>query len=228
MKAARVSILVAIVCLLAPFGLAEAAEEGAKKNQVFFRGGYSGGESRSGEVFVDTAGLGPTLGAGGLNDGTGGLAVSAGLDIMLRDACLTVPSLTLAGEIFVEHARFSKKTVPVASSVLVNNIVTTYAVRAEKVQVSALNVTVAPKLRYDGFGMIRPWVIPVGLAVIVNSPPSDHTTYINNGLHFGGGLEVVPVPFLSIGADFRYTYSFDEAETTASYWSAGGYLGINF
>jgi hypothetical protein len=203
-----------LLVVLGASGLARAEGE-ALKNQVFFRGGYAGGPDRSGEVFVDTAG------ANGLNDDSGGLGLSAGLDIALKPELL-VPNLTLVGEVFVEHAHFTDKEVMVATSALLGNP------QMDTVQVTSLNVTIAPKLRYDGLGIVRPWVVPVGLAFLVNGPPSNSTNYLNSGLHFGGGLEVLALPFLSIGADFRYTYSFDEADTEASYYSAGGYAGINF
>ena len=98
------------------------------------------------------------------------------------------------------------------------------------VAVTGLNVTVAPKARFDdlGNGRFRPFVIPIGLAFLVNSPPSNDTTYLDLGLHFGGGLDVLIVDRVSIGWDARYTYGFEQSNTHTRYWSTGGYVALNF
>jgi hypothetical protein len=68
----------------------------------------------------------------------------------------------------------------------------------------------------------------VGLAFLVNSPPSNDTTYLDVGLHFAGGLDFVLIDEISLGVDVRYTYAFDQSNTGNSYLSVGGYAGINF
>jgi hypothetical protein len=187
-----------------------------KKNQVFFRGAYSLlTKDRGGEVFTDTGG------AGALNDDKGGFSIAAGLNLALTDPA-DMRGLVLLGEVFVEYSRFSKKDVVQATSALLG------APTTSDVHVTELNVTIAPMLRYDGWKVVRPFFIPVGLAFLVNSPPSNDTTYLDVGLHFAGGLDFVLIDEISLGVDVRYTYAFDQSNTGNSYLSVGGYAGINF
>ena len=188
----------------------------SKRNQVFFRGGYSRlTDSRGAEVFTDTGA------AAGTNDDKGGFSIAAGLDLALTDPA-DLNGLVLVGEIFVEYSRYSKKEVAQATSALLGGTATS------EVHVAGLNVTVAPMLRYDGWSWVRPFVIPVGLAFLVNSPPSNDTTYLDVGLHFGGGLELVLIDEISLGVDVRYTYAFDQSNTNNSYLSTGLFAGVNF
>ena len=96
------------------------------------------------------------------------------------------------------------------------------------VHVAELNVTVAPMLRYDGWKVVRPFVIPIGVAFLVNSPPSNDTTYLDIGLHFAGGFDFVLIDEISLGVDVRYTYAFDQSNTNNGYLSTGAYAGVNF
>jgi len=187
-----------------------------KRNQVFFRGAYTRlTNDRGGEVFTDTAG------ANGLNNDKGGFSIAAGLNLALTDPA-DMKGLVLLGEIFVEYSRFSKKVVAQATSALLGGTATS------DVHVTELNVTIAPMLRYDGWKVVRPFFIPIGLAFLVNSPPSNDTTYLDVGLHFAGGLDFVLIDEISLGVDVRYTYAFDQSNTGNSYLSVGGYAGINF
>jgi opacity protein-like surface antigen len=199
----------------------QALAEGTS-NQVFFRGGYSGlTEDRGGEVFTDT------LGTLGKNDGKGGAAIGAGLDLTLVKSS-ELKGVALLGEIFVDYSQLSNKTVLSTTDFLLNKTGVTTTLPAHKVRVTSLNVTVAPKLRLDTLGIVRPWIIPVGLAFLVNSPPSNQTTYLDVGLHFGAGCEVKVIEQLSVGVDFRYTHGFELAKTQDRYYSVGGYAGVNF
>lgn len=199
-------------------GWATANADESKNNQVIFRGAYSRlTDSRGGEVFTDTNG------ATVLNDNQGGYSVAAGVDLSL----LQVEALggaNLMGEIFMELSRFSRKTVTQATSVLLGGAATS------NVAVTELNCSVSPKLRFDGLGagIVRPFIVPVGLAFLVNSPPSDDTTYLDLGLQFAAGVDFKLVGPLSAGVDFRYTYSFEQSNTNTRYFSTGGYVGINF
>ncbi|MCP4243844.1 MAG: hypothetical protein QF890_16855 [Myxococcota bacterium] len=85
---------------------------------------------------------------------------------------------------------------------------------------SALTVTIAPKARLDGLGSgrFRPFVIPIGLSFLVKSPPSNDTTYLDVGLHFGGGLDILIIDRVSVGVDVRYTHGFDTSHTPTSCW----------
>lgn len=187
-----------------------------KRNQVFFRGAYSRlKDDRGGEVFTDTGA------ADGANDDKGGFSIAAGLNLALTDPKL-MGGLVLLGEIFVEYSQFSKKQVLQTTSALLGGTNTS------DVKVSALNVTVAPMFRYDYWNVVRPFFIPIGLSFLVNGPPSNDTTYLDLGLHFSAGFDFVLIDEISVGVDFRYTYAFDQPNTTNSYLSVGGYAAVNF
>jgi hypothetical protein len=210
-------ILALVACPLG--GVAFAEEEASLDNQLFFRGAYSSlQDSRGGEVFTDTGGA-----TGTFNNDKGGYSVAAGLDLSawkLED----YGGANLMGEIFMEYSRFSQNAVIQTTSALLGAPV------YSKVAVTELNVTVAPKARFDGLGSgrFRPYVIPIGLSFLVNSPPSDDSTYLDIGLHFGGGIDIVVIDRISVGADARYTYGFQETNTNTRYWSVGGYAALNF
>ena len=187
-----------------------------KRNQVFFRGAYTRlTNNRGGEVFTDTGG------ANGLNDDKGGFSIAAGLNLALTDPA-DMKGLVLLGEIFVEYSRFSKKVVAQTTSALLGGTATS------DVHVSELNVTIAPMLRYDGWKVVRPFFIPIGLAFLVNSPPSNDTTYLDVGLHWALGFDFALSDLISLGVDVRYTYAFDQTNTNNSYLSTGGYAAVNF
>lgn len=198
-----------------------------KRNQVFFRGAYSRlTKDRGGEVFTDTL---AGVGAGAANDDQGGFSVAAGLNLAFTDPA-DMKGLVLLGEIFVEYSRFSKKEVVQTTSVIVDDIVGGggAGVTTSDVHVSELNVTIAPMLRYDGWKVVRPFFIPIGLAFLVNSPPSNDTSYLDVGLHWALGFDFALCDLISLGVDVRYTYAFDQTNTNNSYLSTGGYAAVNF
>lgn len=194
------------------------AEEQAFGNQLQVRGAYSAlVNSRGTEVFTDT------LSAGASNDDKGGYSIAAVLDLSAMKV-ENLGGLRLLGEIFIEYSNFSSNTVVQTTSALLGGS------NLSNVAVTALNVTVAPKARFDGLGSgrLRPFVIPIGLSFLVNSPPSNDTTYLDIGLHFGGGLDVVVTDRVSVGWDVRYTHGFEQTNTNTRYWSTGAYLALNF
>jgi len=91
------------------------------------------------------------------------------------------------------------------------------------------NVTMAPKYRIERLGRVRPWIIPIGLSFLVNSPPSETAAYLNVGFTTGLGIEYLLSRRFSIGVDFRY-YFYDSATIgfNENHLTTGGYLGINF
>jgi hypothetical protein len=194
--------------------------------QVFFRGGSAFlASSRGGEVFTDTLGLTGTPGVTKQNNDKGGYDIGAGLDLAL----MPDPWLgnTLLGEVMVDYARFSGKRVTQATSVLVNNIVPAVPVLQSRVTVSEMAVVIAPKYRFE-FGNLRPWIIPIGLAFLVNSPPSNDVTVLDFGPHFAAGIEYRLLSAVSIGADFRYNLGVGQSSTETRYGTVGGYVGVNF
>lgn len=197
---------------------ASAEEDVFYGNQIFFRGAYSAlTSSRGNEVFTDT------LGTTAVNGDKGGWSIAAGLDLSaMRQE--DMGGANVMGEILLEYSKFSDRVVTQTTSALLGAPV------QSQVAVTELNVTVAPKLRFDGLGSgrFRPFVVPIGVAFLVNSPPSNDSTYLDVGLHFGGGIDVLVVDRLSVGYDIRYTHGFTTSDTSTRYWSTGGYVALNF
>jgi len=190
--------------------------------QVFYKYGVANlKDDRGGQAFTDTYGL------MGKNDDDKGTAIGAGLDIPLTKLF----GNTLLGEVMVDYAKFSDKSVLQTASVLkdeaVNPAEDGSLYEKSAVTVSELNVVIAPKYRFE-FGKLRPWIIPVGLAFMVNSPPSNDTTYLDTGLHYGIGVEYMLTDLLSIGIDYRNTIASGDPGFEATYNSFGIYAGINF
>jgi len=201
----------------APFQTSHAEGDYGTKNKVFFRAGYSQlSDSRGNEVFTDTNS------AGNSNNGSGGFSIAAGLDLGMTDNAQLMHLCSLAGEVRVEFSRFSKKSVIQTTSALLG------APTTSDVNVTELNVGISPKLRFDTWGRFKPYIVPVGLSFLVSSPPSNDTTYLDIGINTGVGFDVMLVKWLSLGADFRYTYGFETNNTETSYFSVGGGVGLHF
>lgn len=185
--------------------------------QVFYRYGLSSlSVSRGTQIFTDVNGT------SGKNDDKNGKGLGAGLDLKLMN-CPLFAENSLVGEIFVDYNRFSHKKVVNA----IGHVAGVSSVPRE-VSVSELAVVIAPKYRFDGLGKIRPWIIPAGLAFMVNSPPSDTTNYLDIGYHVGAGAEYMVVKELSVGVDYRYTIGSGDPQLKVKYSSIGANLGINF
>lgn len=204
-------IKTAVIALFMVMGSQAFAEGG----QVFFHYGKSMlAKDRGGQVFTDAGG------ATTRNDDKDGWNVGAGLNLPL------LPKLgpgDLLGEVMVDYSHFSKKNVTQASSVLLGSAT------KKDVTVSALTVLIAPKYKMPFMdGKLNPWVIPVGLAFLVNSPPSDNTTYLDVGGQSAIGVEYAVLKELSVGVAYRYTYSAHEIDTDTSYSTADLYVGVNF
>lgn len=192
--------------------------------QVFYKYGTANmKDNRGGQAFTDTYGL------MGNNDGDSGTAIGAGLDIPLAKLF----GNTLLGEVMVDYASFSDKKVLQTASVLAEEALQddgsggSVGYVTSTVNVSELNVVIAPKYRFE-LGKLRPWIIPVGLAFMVNSPPSNDTTYLDTGIHYGAGVEYMLTNLLSLGIDYRNTVASGNPGFKATYNSFGVYIGINF
>lgn len=185
--------------------------------QVFYRYGISKlSENRGRQTFTDTGA------ANGANDDDSGKGWGAGLDLKLLD-CPLVEGNSIAGEIFVDYNRFSHNNVANAIDVVVAS-----DTKKKEVSVSELAVVIAPKYRFGGLGKFRPWIIPAGLAFLVNSPPSNTTNYLDIGYHAGAGAEYQILKELSLGLDYRYTMGAGDPQLKVKYSSFGAYLGVNF
>jgi len=184
--------------------------------QVFYQYGQSSlDQGRDGQVFTDTAA------SNGRNDSKSGWNIGAGLDLPLLKA---VGPGDIMGEIMVDYAHHSKKAVVQTTSALLG------AAKVKEVNVSSLNVLIAPKYRLAGFfdGKLIPWVIPVGLSFLVNSPPSDNTTYLDVGYHVAAGVEYKFIDALSAGLSYRKTLASKDNDIDSSYSTVDLYVGVNF
>lgn len=183
--------------------------------QVFFRYGLSSLKNdRGNQVFTDTNG------AAGRNDDKTGWNVSAGLDTAL---IRKLGPGDIIGEIMLDYSRFSQKQVRQTTSALLGGT------NNSEVSVSEFIAVVAPKYRLSlADGKVRPWIIPLGLAFMVNSPPSNDTTYLDIGYHAGIGIEYMVMDILSIGIDYRITLASGDTNFKSTYSTASAYVGINF
>lgn len=184
--------------------------------QVFYHYGKSSlANARDGQVFTDT------VGNTGRNDDKDGYNIGAGLDLPLMKG---FGPGDLLGQVAVDYSSFSKKAVITATSALLGSP------KTKEVNISSLNVIIAPKYRLAGFmdGKFVPWIIPAGLSFLVNSPPSDNTTYLDVGYHIGLGAEYKIMDALSAGLAYRNTFASKTNDVDSSYSSLDLYVGINF
>jgi hypothetical protein len=99
------------------------------------------------------------------------------------------------------------------------------------VTVSQFTLSAAPKIKFNQLSAlgIRPWVMPLGLALHVISPPSDGVTVFNPGMMFGGGMEYNIWGDLWAGFDARYHLTGGDLDgTNTDGFTAGGYVGFGF
>ena len=224
--------LLIIGCMIAGLLAGMASSAFAKGNQVFFRGGGAFlSEDRGNQVFTDVFGA-----TGTFNNEDSGYYVGGGVELVLsNDVWGFMPKTTVLGEIGVEYRRFD-------SNKVVQAVPSTCALAASgtslegicdpnfsaKVQLTMLNVSVSPKIKFNEGSRLRPWIIPVGLDFIVISPPSNDTTYLDVGVQFAGGLEYNIYGPFNVGADVRYHLSARHTDTNNDVTTVGAYFGIDF
>ena len=208
-----------IGCMIAGLLAGMASSAFAKGNQVFFRGGGAFlSEDRGGQVFTDTGGA-----TGTFNNEDSGFYVGGGVELVLSNNVWGfLPKTSVLGEIGVEYRRFDSNRVIQATSALLG------AAASTKVQLTMLNVSVSPKIKFNEGSRLRPWIIPVGLDFIVISPPSNDTTYLDVGVQFAGGLEYNIYGPFNVGADVRYHLSARHTDTNNDVTTVGVYVGIDF
>ncbi|OWK45322.1 hypothetical protein FRUB_01653 [Fimbriiglobus ruber] len=64
------------------------------------------------------------------------------------------------------------------------------------------------------------------MAMLVNSPPTNNTTYLDIGIQFGAGVDYRLTRELNLGLDCRYIYNL--VRPGASWLTTGAYIGFNF
>ena len=206
-------VMAAVVWVIGP-SVAMADEKG---NVVFFRGGYAGLTSdRSNEVFTDTLGLNGTR-----DTNTSGYYVGGGLDLMLsKDAWGMMNNISVLGEIGVEFKRWESNGVRNTTSQLLGGTATSVT------QLTMLTVDISPKLKFNQFGNLVPWIIPIGLDFHVISPPSNNSNYLDIGVQFGAGAEYQVWKEFKLGVDARFHLASNQTSTVNNFFTVGPYVGI--
>ena len=214
--------LLIIGCMIAGLSAGMASSAFAKGNQVFFRGGGAFlSEDRGNQVFTDVNGA-----TGTFNNEDSGFYVGGGVELVLSNNVWGfLPKTSVLGEIGVEYRRFDSNRVVQVAGALASDL-TDFPI--EKVQLTMLNVSVSPKIKFNEGSRLRPWIIPVGLDFIVISPPSNDTTYLDVGVQFAGGLEYNIYGPFNVGADVRYHLSARHTDTNNDVTTVGVYVGIDF
>jgi hypothetical protein len=184
-------------------------------HQVMFRGGFT-------HLNRPAESAGGALGGftGPKND-TDGWNVGAVIGVkLLRDPFLDNPVM---GEVSLDFSRISGSTTPLSGLQKSGNQ-------------SLFRVAVTPKYRFDNLGdfspalsRIRPWLTPIGLSFLVNSPPSTSANYLTVGGTTGGGLEYLLHERLSVGLGLTYNF-YDKTANRIStnHLTVGPYVGINY
>jgi len=213
---------------------AEAVRSAASDNgnMVFFRGGYARNDSnRYGDILTDAAGgLGLVPQQNGSHDAW---YFGAGFDFNLsQDAFGFHDGTEILAELMFEYKEFDRQNQalnPLGTTVMtaVNNTPTPVA---GSVTVSQFTLTASPKIKFLKGSKFRPWIVPVGFAMHVISPPSDGVTVLEPSMHFALGADYNVWKSIYVGADFRYNLTIGENldGTSVGGLTTGGYVGIGF
>jgi hypothetical protein len=211
----------------------------SKDNMVFFRGGFAHQFTGRNDILTG----GQTALNGGLDDTTdkNGYDLGAGFDFSLSDNLFGFMDKTeVLAELMFEYKKYGKQhshlgafpsanpllavTGGVVGANVLNNTHST-----SDVTVSQFTLTAAPKVKFMKGSALRPWVIPVGLAMHVISPPSNGVTVFNPGAMFALGADYKLWKDIYVGADARYHWTASDADgVKTDGYTAGGYLGIGF
>jgi opacity protein-like surface antigen len=215
------SVAVAIFVGLAVSGAWPASAEEGTGNMVFFKGGYVMMNSNRGGQFFADCGLGSNT-CNQNNDSTGWY-VGAGLDLVLSKNTWGAMDKTWAlGEIGIQFNRISSHTVTGGVTAA------TGTGGPAKTQLTSVTIDVSPKIKFMEGSAFRPWIIPIGLDIMVISPPSNQTQYLDVGVEFGVGAEYEVWKAFKIGLEGRYHLMANTTNTTNSYGQVGPYVGISF
>jgi hypothetical protein len=94
---------------------------------------------------------------------------------------------------------------------------------------SLFRVNVAPKYRLDTLGALRPWIAPIGISFLVNSPPSDSAAYLTVGGTTGAGVEYVVHRNVSVGVGMNYNfYEKSSNQIDTNHLSITPYVALNY
>jgi len=213
---------IAIAGGLAVCGVSPASAEEGTGNQVFYRGGFVAMSSSRGNEFFTDCGLGAPNTCGQNNSTTGWYA-GAGLDlVMSKNAWGGMDKTWVVGEIGLQFNRFNSQNVNGGVSGATSGGLTA------KTQLTSVTIDVAPKIKFMEGSAFRPWIIPVGLDIMVISPPSNQTQYLDVGVQFGAGVEYELWRAFKLGVEARYHLMANMTNTNNSYGQIGPYVGISF
>lgn len=200
---------------------AKAGSSGLSGGQVFFKGGF---------VRMDHPRSNSLLTAQSDSGDKDGWQVGGGVDLPI----MTIFNSTLLGEIYVEYIQTQKTKGD--SPVEVEPGAPGKKLAEKRGLENILTVGVAPKIRFDNLGSIRPWlapyrpwIMPVGLTFNVNTPVNKAITNISVGGVSGFGAErLFWNNRVSLGVDFRYYWGPDIPDENLRHFTTGGYVGLNF
>lgn len=183
-------------------GAVAAREREMLGGQVSFRGGYTHLDSRNSELFT------------GHRTGEDGWMAGGALDVyLMREPFF---NNSLLGQISMDFSGINGRT---------NR---TLGGTGEGRQ-ALYKIAVSPKYRIDTLGNLRPWIIPIGLTFLVNSPPSESVAYLTVGGTTGAGVEYVIANRFSLGLALSYNfYSESQNRINTNHFSVGPYIGINY
>jgi hypothetical protein len=206
-----------------------------KDNMVFFRGGWADQDHARTGVSIPAVGQPAGLTQRGDDEGW---YIGAGFDFSVNDDLFGLMDNTeVLAELMFEWKDYGR-----ANGVGISsdgqglgdpNLDGTFGVNAtltpKRVSVSEFVLTASPKIKFMKGSDFRPWVIPIGLAAHVISPPSESITVFNPGMMFGAGADYKVWKDIYVGVDARYhltSRSGDEVNTDG--YTAGGYIGLGF
>jgi len=175
-------------------------------NMVFFRSGFSNEDVARTDILTGT---------GNSRDGW---YFGAGLDLNVSDDLFGFSDDTeFLAEIMFDYKEFG--TAPLAS-----------AVGGGPVTLSKFTLSASPKVKFMKGSKFRPWIIPIGFAINVISPPSAGVTVLEPAMMFGIGGDYNIWNSLYVGADFRYNLAIgstlDGVDTDGL--TTGAYIGFGF
>jgi len=197
-----------------------------KNRMLFFRGGFTHAMQRRNGSSIQSE-VAP-VGAQDTAD-KDGWYVGAGLDWSLtRDAWGLMPRTQIFAELMFEYKNFSNH---VLGNALANSptILAGGSVNPRSVTVSQFTLTAAPKIKFLEGSKVRPWIIPMGLALHVVSPTTESITYLTPGVMFGAGVDYNIWKDFFIGIDGRYQLTAGKSDgVKVDGMTVGGYMGIGF
>ena len=197
-------------------------------HMVFFRGGYARNNVDRSDQLLTSANN-----ALGTNDDKDGWYVGAGLDLSLSDDMFGLDDNTqLIGEIMFEYKEFSglegQATNPL-NAVVGGAVTPAITTNRNSVTVSQFTLTASPKIKFMKNTWFNPWIIPVGLAIHVISPPSDGVTVLLPGMHFGAGADFKVWNNVYVGIDARYNLTLKSVDgVDINGFTTGAYAGFGF